>query len=48
MSLGLPLNILSLVDSLLILNENIFSTAAHQYNFHCLVLVLYSYKDIIN
>ena len=44
-SLGLPLNMLSMVDSLLILNENIFSKVVYRYNFHCLFPVFYSYKD---
>ena len=41
-SLGLPLNMLSVVDSLLILNENIFSIVVYQYDFHCLFPVFYS------
>ena len=48
MSLGLPLNMLSVVDSLLILNENIFSMAVYKYNFHCLLPVFYSYEDRID
>ena len=38
MSLGLPLNMLSVVDSLLILNEN-FLKVVYRYKFHCLFLV---------
>ena len=44
MSHGLPLSMLSVVDSLLILNEKFFSIVACLCNFHCLFLVFYSYK----
>ena len=41
---GLPLSMLSAVDSLLILNENIFFDSNVSRKFPFLFLVFYSYK----